>query len=86
VEQPLLDGGDEPEQESPEHRALQRRMRIAMVASLVVNVALLLSKIVAYVLSRSKSVLASSADSFVDIASQARSVPSLLAARRCTTP
>ena len=71
--QPLLsDGGDhEVEDSSPEHRALQRRMRIAMVASLIVNVALLVSKIVAYALSQSKSVLASSADSFVDIASQA---------------
>ena len=41
-----------------------------MGASMVANVALLLAKIVAYVLSRSKAVLASTADSFVDIASQ----------------
>lgn len=41
-----------------------------MAASMVANVALLLAKIVAYVLSRSKAVLASTADSFVDIASQ----------------
>lgn len=46
-------------------------MRFAMGASLVANVVLLASKIVAYALSHSKAVLASAADSFVDIASQA---------------
>ena len=79
VQQPLLgecaEGGGKEDDALPEHRALQRRMRIAMVASLIVNVSLLVSKIVAYTLSRSKSVLASSADSFVDIASQVCSTP-----------
>lgn len=41
-----------------------------MIASLIANVLLLAAKIVAFVLSQSKSVLASAADSFVDIASQ----------------
>ncbi len=41
-----------------------------MVSSLIANVLLLVAKIVAFILSQSKSVLASAADSFVDIASQ----------------
>ncbi|EIE27327.1 cation efflux protein [Coccomyxa subellipsoidea C-169] len=41
-----------------------------MVSSLIANVMLLVAKIVAFILSQSKSVLASAADSFVDIASQ----------------
>ncbi len=61
--------------ETTEQAALQRRIRFAMHASLVANVALLLAKIAAYVLSHSKAVLASTADSFVDIASQ---VPSAI--------
>ena len=56
--------------ETPQQARLRRRIRFAMGASMVANVALLLAKIVAYVLSRSKAVLASTADSFVDIASQ----------------
>ena len=67
--------------ETAEQAALQRRIRLAMHASLVANVALLLAKIAAYVLSHSKAVLASTADSFVDIASQ---VPSATCPRqRC---
>ena len=74
LQQPLLDPGgrDPPGEESDEHKKLRRRMRFAMAASLVANVLLLASKIVAYALSHSKAVLASAADSFVDIASQAR--------------
>ena len=72
LQQPLLDhGGEQPGEESADHKTLRRRMRFAMGASLVANVLLLASKIVAYVLSHSKAVLASAADSFVDIASQA---------------
>jgi len=68
-EQPLLQNGGHP-QVSEEHSNLQRRIQFAMISSLIANVLLLASKIVAYVLSGSKSVLASAADSFVDIASQ----------------
>jgi len=71
--------------ETPEQARLQRRIRFAMHTSLVANVALLLAKIVAFALSRSKAVLASTADSFVDIASQAPSrspLPQLRAPRR----
>ena len=49
---------------------LDRKMDFAFNASLVVNVLLFAVKIYAYVASRSKSVLASCADSLVDIASQ----------------
>ncbi len=69
MEQPLLDSSMQ-QGEDPEHRELRRRMRFAMVSSLIANIALLAAKIVAYVLSGSKAVLASAADSFVDIASQ----------------
>ncbi len=41
-----------------------------MIFSLIANVLLLVAKVVAFILSQSKSVLASAADSFVDIASQ----------------
>lgn len=68
-EQPLLQNGGHP-QRSEEHSNLQRRIQFAMISSLIANVLLLASKIVAFVLSGSKSVLASAADSFVDIASQ----------------
>jgi hypothetical protein len=71
--------------ETPEQARLQRRIRFAMHTSLVANVALLLAKIVAFALSRSKAVLASTADSFVDIASQAPScspLPQLRAPHR----
>ncbi len=49
---------------------LDRKMDFAFNASLVVNVLLFAVKIYAYYVSRSKSVLASCADSLVDIASQ----------------
>ena len=48
------------------------RMRLAVNSSLVVNVLLLAAKAWAYYYSHSKAVLASTADSFVDIASQFR--------------
>lgn len=73
-EQPLLvhngEPNDEQRHESEEHRNLQGRIRFAMISSLIANVLLLVAKIVAFILSQSKSVLASAADSFVDIASQ----------------
>jgi hypothetical protein len=66
-------GGNEEGGESGEgtdfHR-MQGRIAFAMNASLVANVLLLVAKIVAFILSSSKAVLASAADSFVDIASQ----------------
>ena len=49
---------------------LDSKMDFAFNASLVVNVLLFAVKIYAYVVSQSKSVLASCADSLVDIASQ----------------
>jgi divalent metal cation (Fe/Co/Zn/Cd) transporter len=57
--------------ETREHKRLRARMSLAMWTSLVANVLLLAAKIVAYALSHSSSILASAADSFVDIASQA---------------
>ena len=56
--------------ETREHKRLRARMSLAMWTSLVANVLLLAAKIVAYVLSHSSAILASAADSFVDIASQ----------------
>ena len=58
--------------ETREHKRLRAKMNLAMWSSLVANVLLLVAKIVAYVLSHSSSILASAADSFVDIASQVR--------------
>lgn len=49
---------------------MQSRIKFAMNASLAANVLLLIAKIAGYFVSRSKAVLASTADSFVDIASQ----------------
>lgn len=72
--------GEEEQRRDLEYGTLQRKMRFAMVSSLVANVALLVAKIVAYVLSGSKAVLASAADSFVDIASQVRSLRANLSA------
>ncbi|CAL8462983.1 g2517 [Coccomyxa elongata] len=69
-EQPLLVPNGEQRDESQEHRHLQSRIRFAMISSLIANVLLLVAKVVAFILSQSKSVLASAADSFVDIASQ----------------
>ena len=50
--------------------ASDSRMRLAVNSSLAVNVILLIAKAWAYYYSHSKAVLASTADSFVDIASQ----------------
>ena len=61
------------QRDSGDYAKLQGRIRFAMVSSLIANVLLLAAKIVAFVLSQSKSVLASAADSFVDIASQVTS-------------
>ncbi|CAK0784774.1 hypothetical protein CVIRNUC_007978 [Coccomyxa viridis] len=68
-EQPLLETTVSPA-ETREHKRLRAKMNLAMWSSLVANVLLLVAKIVAYVLSHSSSILASAADSFVDIASQ----------------
>ena len=70
-EQPLLETTVSPA-ETREHKRLRAKMNLAMWSSLVANVLLLVAKIVAYVLSHSSSILASAADSFVDIASQVR--------------
>ena len=50
--------------------ASDSRMRLAVNSSLAVNMILLIAKAWAYYYSHSKAVLASTADSFVDIASQ----------------
>ena len=71
-EQPLLESTVQPS-ETREHKRLRSRMSLAMWTSLVANVLLLAAKIVAYMLSHSSAILASAADSFVDIASQVRS-------------
>ena len=68
-EQPLLESTVQPS-ETREHKRLRSRMSLAMWTSLVANVVLLAAKIVAYMLSHSSAILASAADSFVDIASQ----------------
>ena len=68
-EQPLLEATVQPA-ETREHKRLRARMSLAMWTSLVANVLLLAAKIVAYMLSHSSAILASAADSFVDIASQ----------------
>ncbi len=68
-EQPLLESTVQPA-ETREHKRLRTRMSLAMWTSLVANVLLLAAKIVAYMLSHSSAILASAADSFVDIASQ----------------
>lgn len=68
-EQPLLESTVQPA-ETREHKRLRARMSLAMWTSLVANVLLLAAKIVAYLLSHSSAILASAADSFVDIASQ----------------
>ena len=69
-EEPLLPPNSAQPYDTGDYAELQGRIRFAMIASLIANVLLLAAKIVAFVLSQSKSVLASAADSFVDIASQ----------------
>lgn len=71
----MLVPNGEQRHESQEHGHLQGRIRFAMISSLIANVLLLVAKIVAFILSQSKSVLASAADSFVDIASQVTNSP-----------
>lgn len=70
--------------ETREHKRLRARMSLAMWTSLVANVLLLAAKIVAYALSHSSSILASAADSFVDIASQAGYFTCALLTATCT--
>jgi hypothetical protein len=74
LEQPLLEDCAEPVEDA-DYKKLRRRMRFAMVSSLVANIVLLVAKVVAYGLSSSKAVLASATDSFVDIASQVQTTP-----------
>ncbi|KAK9807039.1 hypothetical protein WJX72_011532 [[Myrmecia] bisecta] len=52
------------------YSSFERKVSIAMYSSLLVNVLLLITKAFAYWTSQSKSLLASTADSFVDLASQ----------------
>ena len=80
-EEPLLESIVQPA-ESREHKRLRTKMSLAMWSSLVANVLLLAAKIVAYVLSHSSAILASAADSFVDIASQASHCSGALPAQR----
>ena len=82
VEQPLLETTVSPA-ETREHKRLRANMNLAMWSSLVANVLLLIAKVVAYVLSHSSSILASAADSFVDIASQVRSSCTCTATNHC---
>lgn len=79
ITEPLLGNEVQPEQQitgptssdSNQHKdELDRKMDFAYNISLIVNVALFAAKIYAFAVSHSKSVLASCADSLVDIASQ----------------
>lgn len=72
---PLLPSGDveagHAAVPSPPPAAASMSASAAPTVSLAVNVALLVAKLIAFYLSRSKAVLASTVDSVVDIASQA---------------
>ena len=75
ITEPLLGNEVQPEQQitgptSSNKDELDRKMDFAYNISLIVNVALFAAKIYAFAVSHSKSVLASCADSLVDIASQ----------------
>ena len=71
VQSPLL-GSEHDDADSQPDKGdnFDSRIQFAMNASLVANVLLLLAKAYAFYWSKSKAVLASAADSFVDIASQ----------------
>ena len=72
IQAPLLGSAQgDPETASDVDEGYDGRLQFAMNASLVANVVLLIAKAYAFYWSRSKAVLASTADSFVDIASQA---------------
>lgn len=73
LQSPLLPSsvqGDRAGSVSGSEDSFDARVRFAMNISLVANVLLLLAKAYAFYVSMSRAVLASAADSFVDIASQ----------------
>ena len=84
IHSPLLGSvQDEPESAEEADQGYDARLQFAMNASLVANVLLLLAKAYAFYWSGSKAVLASAADSFVDIASQVP-LPSAAAGGFCS--